>query len=316
MVLLELVDHGGQRGGRLRDVGGFLRRQLVEVLVDRRQRLHLLLDAVDAGHQHGREREVRVAGAVRAAELEALGLRVVARDRDTDARRPVALAVHQIDRGLVARHQPLVGVHRRVGERQQRRGVVQDAADVVAGHVRQTGVTRLVVEQRLAVLPQRLVCVHAGAVVAEQRLGHEGDGLAVGPGGVLDDVFEQQHVVGRVQQRVELVVDLGLTGGADLVVAALEHESRVLQVGGHLVAQVDVVVVGRHREVTALGADLVATVGRTVGLQRLEELINNINEDGKQSEFMNTKSAPVMFSTAASPCFIITVTSSPGCSQQ
>ena len=31
-----------------------------------------------------------------------------------------------------------------------------------------------------------------------------------------------------VQQRVELVVDLGLAGGADLVVAALDARSRML----------------------------------------------------------------------------------------
>ena len=99
--------------------------------------------------------------------------------------------------------------------------MVQDAADVVAGQVRQAGVARLVVEQRLAVLPQRLVGVHARAVVTEQRLRHERDRLAVLPRGVLDDVLEQLDVIGRVQQRVELVVDLGLTGGADLVVAAL-----------------------------------------------------------------------------------------------
>ena len=144
--------------------------------------------------------------------------------------------------------------------------MVQDAADVVAGHVRQTRVARLVVEQRLAVLPQRLVGVHAGTVVTEQRLGHEGDGLAVLPRGVLDDVLEQQHIVGRGQQRVELVVDLGLSGGADLVVAALQDEARVLQVGGHLVAQVHIVVIRSDGEVAALGPHLVAAVGGAVGL--------------------------------------------------
>ena len=146
---------------------------------------------------------------------------------------------------------------------------MQDAADVVTRHVRQAGITGLVVEQRLAVLPQRLVRVHARAVVAEQRLGHEGDGLAVLPRRVLDDVFEQQHVVGCCQQGVELVVDLGLAGRTDLVVAALEGETGVDQVGRHLVAQVDVVVVRRHREVAALRPDLVAAVGAAVGLERL-----------------------------------------------
>src|SRR4029078_4543708 len=97
----------------------------------------------------------------------------------------VALAVHQVDRRLVARHQALVGVHRRVGERQQRRGVVQDAADVVTRQIGQARVTGLVVEQRLAVLPQRLVGVHTRTVVAETRLAHEGYGLVLAPPGVV-----------------------------------------------------------------------------------------------------------------------------------
>ena len=162
---------------------------------------------------------------VRHAELDALGLRVRAGDRDADAGRAVALRVDQVDRRLEAGHQAVVGVHRRVGERQQRRRVLEQAADVVAGHVRQTGVAELVVEQRRAVLPQRLVAVHARAVVTEERLRHEGDRLAGGPGDVLDDVLEQHQLVGGVQQRVELVVDLGLTGGADLVVRALDLEA-------------------------------------------------------------------------------------------
>ena len=45
------------------------------------------------------------------------------------------------------------------------------------------------------------------------------------------------------------------------MVATLEGETGVLQVGGHFVAQIDVMVVRGDREVTALGADLVAQVG-------------------------------------------------------
>ena len=73
-------------------------------------------------------------------------------------------------------------------------------------------------------------------------------------------------VVGRVQQRVELVVDLGLAAAAHLVVALLQRKAGVGQVGENPVAQVDVVVGGGHREIAALGADLVATVGAAVGL--------------------------------------------------
>ena len=48
MVGFECVEHIGQRAGNLRDVGGLVRRQLVQVLVDRLGRLDLVLDAVDA----------------------------------------------------------------------------------------------------------------------------------------------------------------------------------------------------------------------------------------------------------------------------
>jgi hypothetical protein len=256
VVGLERVEHGVERGGHLRDVGQLVRRQLVEVLVDRGRRLDLVADAVEAGHEHRRERQVGVARRVGAAELEALGLGVVAGDRDADAGRAVALAVDQVDRRLEARHQAVVAVDRRVGEGQQRRRVVQQAADVVARGVRQPGVADLVVEQRRAVLPQRLVAVHAGAVVADDGLGHEGRGLAVLVRGVLDDVLEHHHVVRALEQGVELVVDLLLPGRADLVVAALDGHAGVLQLDGDLVAQVGVVVGGGDREVAALGAGL------------------------------------------------------------
>ena len=111
--------------------------------------------------------------------------------------------------------------------------------------------------------------MHARAVVAEQRLRHERDRLAVLPRGVLDDVFVELHVVGGVQQGVEFVVDLGLAAAAHLVVRLLQHEPGVDQVGGHLVAQVDVLVVGRHREVPALVAHLVPAVRGAVGLGEL-----------------------------------------------
>ncbi|CAB4546037.1 unannotated protein [freshwater metagenome] len=54
----------------------------------------------------------------------------------------------------------MVGVNRWVSEGDQRRCVVEESTDVPAGNVGQTGVTELVVEQRLAVLPQGLVGVH------------------------------------------------------------------------------------------------------------------------------------------------------------
>ena len=46
---------------------------------------------------------------------------------------------------------------------------------------------------------------------------------------VLDDVLEDHQVVGRLQQRAEAEVDLGLAGGAHLVVLHLDLDAGVDQ---------------------------------------------------------------------------------------
>ena len=78
-----------------------------------------VVHAVEAGHQHGRERQVRVGRRVGAAELDPLGLRALRGQRDAARRRAVALAVDEVDRRLVAGHQPLVAVG---GRARRRRG--------------------------------------------------------------------------------------------------------------------------------------------------------------------------------------------------
>ena len=138
--------------------------------------------------------------------------------------------------------------------------MLEQAADEPAGRVGQGTVTALVVEEGLAVLPQRHVGVHTRAVVAEQGLGHEGRGMAKLKGGVLDDVLELHHVVRRGLQRREAVVDLLLTARADLVVGALDRQADLLEETAHLVAHVGVLVGGGDGEVTALDGHLVAHV--------------------------------------------------------
>ncbi len=252
VVGLECVEGLLERSGELRDCLGLLGRKLVEVLVDGLVRLDAVLDAVEAGHQLGGEGEVRVARAIRNAELDALGLRVRARDGDADAGGAVAGRVDQVHGSLETGHQATEGVDAGVREREHGRGVLEQATDVPAGDVGESAVAGLVVEQRLAVGPEGLVRVHAGAVVAEERLRHEGGRLAPLVGGVLDDVLELQDVVGRVHHGVEAVVDLALAGGADLVVAALEDQAGVDQLEADVVAEVGVLVDRADGEVATL----------------------------------------------------------------
>jgi len=124
------------------------------------------------------------------------------------------------------------------------RRVVQQPADVVAGRVRQTGVADLVVEQRRSVLPQRLMAVHARAVVTAIGFGMKVTVLPAAWAVFLMMYLNSIRLSAALEQRAELVVDLGLAGGAHLVVATLDLHAGRLELDGHLVAQVGVVVVG------------------------------------------------------------------------
>ena len=117
------------------------------------------------------------------------------------------------------------------------RPVLEQAAGVPQRHLRKPGVF-IAGKERLVLGPQRLVGVHAGAVVAKDRLGHEGDGLAVLLGHALDDEFVLHHVVGGLQQRVEAQVDFALAGGGDFVVVALDVHAAGHHLHDHLRAQI------------------------------------------------------------------------------
>ena len=119
-------------------------------------------------------------------------------------------------------------------------------------------------EQRLTILPQRLVDVHARAAIACQRLRHEGSGLLVELGGVLHHVLESLHVIGGVQQSIETVVNLLLATRSHLVVRALNMEANILQVLTDFVTKILHMVIRSSREVATLGTYLVAEVARSV----------------------------------------------------
>ena len=79
--------------------------------------------------------------------------------------------------------------------------------------------------------------VHARAVVAEDRLRHEGRGLAVGIGDLVHDVFVDLHLVGVADQRVELDAELVL-GGRHFVVVLFDAHAHLGQHRQHLGAHV------------------------------------------------------------------------------
>ena len=156
--------------------------------------------------------------------------------------------------------QPLVAVGRGVGEGAERRGVLEQAADGVEPQVAQPGVA-LAGQERLIVLPERQVGVHARAVVAEERLGHEGRRLAAAAGDVADDVLGQHDLVGALDQAAGHQVDLALAAGGDLVEVGRRRDAAFGHALGHLGAEVDQAVGRRTGEIAQARARLVAEVG-------------------------------------------------------
>ena len=81
------------------------------------------------------------------------------------------------------------------------------------------------------------------------------------PGHALDHVLVQHELVGHGQQGVEAHVDLGLAGGAHLVVLDLDLDTHLLHGEDHFRAEVLEVVHGRDREIAFLVPGLETEVG-------------------------------------------------------
>ena len=252
------LDRLAERRRQLLDppLGALLRREVVEVLLHRLGQLVALLDPLQPRLQHAGEAEIGVAGRVGAAQLgagRALLAGVV--ERHPDQRRAVAPRPGQVDGRLVAGDQPLVGVDPLREERRDLTRVLELAGDE---RLRRGGEEVLVVgveEGVAAVLGQRLVDVHPGAVLAEQRLRHEGRVTAVFQRVLFDDDPVGHAVVGHRQRVLVAHVDLVL-GGADLVMGVLDVDAHLLQRQHRLAAQVGAGVQRGQVEVAALVEDL------------------------------------------------------------
>ena len=131
--------------------------------------------------------------------------------------------------------------------------MLEQAADVILHRVAHVGVAVAVEDVRLA-LPDALVSVHPGAVVAEQRLGHERRDLAVAGGDVLHQILVDHDVVRGLRQGVVHDVDLTLPCRRHLMVVLLDLHAELLHLDDHLRANVAQSVHRRRGEVALLVA--------------------------------------------------------------
>jgi len=174
--------------------------------------------------------------------------------RFADQRRAVAIGPGDVDGCLVPRHQSLVAVHSGVRDGRDRRRVLEDPCDEGVCRFGEVELVVLVVEGVLAVLEQREVRVHARAVDARDRLGHERRVEVVLCGDGADDGAEGADVVRRRERVVVFEVDLVLAPG-NLVVARFDLEAHILEA-------VDDVTSNVAREVFRCEVEIAAVVAR------------------------------------------------------
>lgn len=119
-------------------------------------------------------------------------------------------------------------------------------------------------QQGLTPLPQRKASVQAAPALAEQRLRHERDDLAVPGGDVADDVFADRDAIGNLDQRPGPKADRSVPGGRGRVLMSPGLNPAGRQHRHHLASEVVETIEGRQRPCPGarwqLGAEVVGLI--------------------------------------------------------
>ena len=257
-----LLQRARQVGDTLRFAGSFVHRE--DVLGDLGGRSHALLDAVQPSRETDRQRQIGVAGRVGAAQFDARSLTAGggnANERGAVAGRPCEIAGR-----LIAGHEPLVGIDQRVGDGGHGAHMVQQTGDEGVGFLRESQRVARVGKHVFAILEQRHIGVHAAAVDAEHRLGHEGGVQAVLLRQRLDGQLEGHDVVGGGQRVGVLEIDLVLSS-RDLVMGGLDFKAHLLKRHADFAAGALAVIERAQVKIAGFVARLGGRAPRIVGLE-------------------------------------------------
>ena len=195
------------------------------------------MDSIETGQEQGGERQVRICRGIGCPKLNPFRFWIRRVGRNPNRRGTVPRGISEVDRRFESGHEPLVAVCGGIRQASERRRVPQNSTDEEERHLTQARVA-VPSEKRFPIFPERHVGVHAGAVIAEERLGHEGDAFVVPLGHVSDDVLVVLQVIRHHFHRREANIDLRLTRGGDFMMLALDRDACLLHLQAHLVANV------------------------------------------------------------------------------
>src|ERR1051325_3842951 len=110
--------------------------------------------------------------------------------------------------------------------------MLNDAANVIQREFTQTSIA-VAGEQVLTIFPYRLVHVHAGTIIADDRFWHEGSCLAIGMSGIQYNVLEDLSPVGALRQAGEFGADFTLTGSRYFMVMHFDRHTHAFECNTH-----------------------------------------------------------------------------------
>src|SRR5689334_14689976 len=112
MIPLQRIERVLKRARHRWNLRQLLWTEIVDVLVERLAWVDFVFHTVEPCHEHGCEREIRIAARVWRTELHALGLRRCRIHRNATGCRAIAARVRKIDWRLETRNQALVRIRR------------------------------------------------------------------------------------------------------------------------------------------------------------------------------------------------------------
>src|SRR5205807_5585669 len=235
------------------------RRKFVEVLVERIAWIDPVLYSVETSPKDRRECDIGIRRGGRRAKLETLCLGTSGISRNSDSGGTITCRIGKVHRRFESRHEALETVRRWIAKACERGRMFQNSADKKQRHFAEPRVT-VAGEQRFAVFPKRNVGVHAGAIVTEQRLRHEGDGLVVPSRDVANDVLVILHRVAHLLQRRETDVDFCLASRSDFMMLFVHGDAGFLDLKRHFVANILQRVHRRNRKIALFRPNLVTEI--------------------------------------------------------
>ena len=239
----------------------------VDIGIRRRGNGQVALNAVKTGGKAGRHLKIGVAGRVGAAYLYT-GAEAASRG-NTDKRAAVLRGPCDIYGSLIAGHEALIRIDKRIEHERHRAYMLEHARYEAVGGLAEIQAVALIAEGIFARAEQRNIRVHTRAADAVYGLGHKCSVESVSLGDALDDILECHNIIRRRKHLVIFEVYLMLRLG-DLMVGRLYLKAHLLESQADITAAVLAAVNGAEIKITALVVSLSGGLAVFVDMEQEE----------------------------------------------